>query len=122
MTSTISTMSLKQSKGVKEAPLPIKVFWGIFIGLISLVFVISGGIDGIKIVKTIAGFPILFIELAMILGFLYHLFSGKLKRDEIEYADFMEQEAAVAADEAAAELADPKIHKKWFNLDKQTKK
>jgi hypothetical protein len=58
----------------------------------------------------------------MILGFLYHLFSGKLKRDEIEYADFMEQEAAAAADEAAAELADLKIHKKWFNLDKQTKK
>ncbi|WP_026393566.1 BCCT family transporter [Acetobacterium malicum] len=119
MTSTISTMSLKQSKGVKEAPLPIKVFWGVFIGLISLVFVISGGIDGIKIVKTIAGFPILFIELAMILGFLYHLFSGKLKRDELEYADFMDGEVAAAAAEAEAELADTHIHKKWYTLEKQ---
>jgi hypothetical protein len=33
----------------------------------------------------------------------------------------MEQEAVAAAEEAAAELADPKIHKKWFNLDKNDK-
>ncbi|WKY45171.1 BCCT family transporter [Eubacteriaceae bacterium ES2] len=115
MTSTISTMSLKQSKGVKEAPLPVKVFWGVFIGVISLVFVISGGIDGIKIVKTIAGFPILFIELAMILSFVTYLVKGKYKRDEVEYAEFLDSEAKAAAEEAEAALANTKKRKKWFS-------
>lgn len=105
MTSTISTMSLKQSKGVKEAPLPIKVFWGVFIGAISLLFVVTGGVDGIKIVKTIAGFPILFVELAMILSFIHYLSKGKHKRDEVEYIEFTDSEAVIADAEIAEKLA-----------------
>ncbi|MEG2897194.1 MAG: BCCT family transporter, partial [Eubacterium sp.] len=118
MTSTVSAMSLKQFKGAKEAPISIKVFWGILIGSVSLVFVLSGGIGGVKIVKTIAGFPIVFLELAMMLGFIYHLAKGRHKEDKIKYADAMaEQNAeieemyAVEAEEIEAKKAAKKAKK-----------
>lgn len=73
MTSTISTMSLKENHNVKEAPISLKVFWGITMGLASLVFTLTGGIDGIKMVKTFAGFPILFVGLFMLGGFIWYM-------------------------------------------------
>jgi choline-glycine betaine transporter len=119
MTSTIASMSIKKYRDVNEAPLSIKVFWGVFIGLISLVFAVSGGIEGIKIVATIAGFPILFIELAMILGFLRHLALGRHKRDEVEYAEYLEKETLEFLEAETKEAENPKIHKKWYNLIKK---
>ncbi len=121
MTSTISQMSLKaQTSDIKEAPLPIKVFWGVLIGAVSLLFTISGGIEGIKIVKTIAGFPMLFLQAAMIIGFLRYFLSGKAKNDEITYADALErqikQAEAEAAAEAAAQAASGKKVKKRFRV------
>ena len=50
MTQTLSTMSLKHVKDGAESPVWIKLFWGILIGAVSLVFVLSGGVEGIKIV------------------------------------------------------------------------
>ena len=114
MTSTISQMSMKQSAGMKEAPLPVKVFWGVLIGAVSVLFVVTGGINGIKIVKTIAGYPMLFIEIAMIIGFLKYFLSGKAKDDEITYGDFLTKQRAEAEAEAAAEAEAKKNKKKWF--------
>ncbi|MEG1431478.1 BCCT family transporter [Eubacterium sp.] len=119
MTSTISQMSLKnQTSDVKEAPLPIKVFWGVLIGAVSVLFVCSGGIEGIKIVKTIAGFPILFIQIAMIIGFLRYFLKGKNKNDEITYADDLERQLVMSEKEAQEEIALGKDKKKWFNFQK----
>ncbi len=114
MTSTISQMSMKQSAGMKEAPLPVKVFWGVLIGAVSVLFVVTGGINGIKIVKTIAGYPMLFIEIAMIIGFLRYFLSGKAKDDEITYADILTKQRLEAEAEAAADAEAKKNKKKWF--------
>lgn len=106
MTQTLSTMSLKHVKDGAESPVWIKLFWGILIGAVSLVFVLSGGIDGIKIVKTIAGFPIVFLEFIMMAGFIYHMVKKRNKRDEIEYADLVKERNAEIDASYADEMAD----------------
>lgn len=70
VTSTISLMTLKDSEGVREAPSGLKLMWGVVIGAAALVFTLSGSIEGIKIIKTIAGFPILILGLTMMVMFL----------------------------------------------------
>ncbi len=73
-TSTVSLMSIRDNKGVEEAPVGIKLFWAILIGAASLLFTLTGSIDGIKIVKTIAGFPILIMGSVMVVMFLIYIF------------------------------------------------
>lgn len=72
-TSTVSLMSIVDNKGVEEAPIGIKLFWAIIMGAASLIFTLTGSIDGIKIVKTIAGFPILIMGLAMVVMFIIYI-------------------------------------------------
>ena len=80
MTSTVSLMTIKNNIGVNEAPAQIKLMWGLIMGATSLVFTLTGGLDGIKIVKTIAGFPILIVGLAMMILFLVYVVKhGKSK-------------------------------------------
>lgn len=69
MTSTISLLTLRES-GSEEAPMPIKVVWGVIIGAVSLVFTLTGNIEGIKIVKTVCGYPVLIIGILMMVIFL----------------------------------------------------
>ena len=79
-TSTVALMSIADNKGVDEAPTGIKLFWAIIMGAASLIFTLTGNIDGIKIVKTIAGFPILIIGITMVVMFvIYILKHGKDK-------------------------------------------
>lgn len=80
MISTISSMTLRHSNESEEAPFGLKLFWGIMIAAASLVFTLSGGIDGIKMVKTFAGFPIVFVGLAMVFGFVRYM--AKRPRDQ----------------------------------------
>lgn len=118
MTSTIAQMSMKkQSSDIKEAPLYMKVFWGILIGAVSLLFVITGGINGIKIVKTIAGYPMLFVELAMLIGFLKYFLSGKNKNDEMTYSADLERQLIASQAEATAAIASGKG--KFFKKEKE---
>lgn len=80
MTSTVSLMTIRDNIGVNEAPASIKLMWGLIMGIAALVFTLTGNIDGIKIVKTFAGFPILIMGLAMAILFLiYMLKHGKDK-------------------------------------------
>lgn len=72
-TSTVSLMSIVDNKGVEEAPIGIKLFWAIIMGAASLIFTLTGSIDGIKIVKTIAGFPILIMGIAMVVMFIIYI-------------------------------------------------
>lgn len=51
----------------------IKLFWAIIMGAASLIFTLTGSIDGIKIVKTIAGFPILIMGIAMVTMFIIYI-------------------------------------------------
>lgn len=73
MTSTVALMTIRDNRGVREAPTAVKLFWGILMGAAALVFTLTGNIEGIKIVKTIAGFPILLLGIAMVVLFWIYL-------------------------------------------------
>jgi len=73
MTSTVSLMTFRDAGDMEEAPVPMKLMWGLIMGGAALVFTLTGSIDGIKIVKTIAGFPILILGLCMMVMFLVYL-------------------------------------------------
>ena len=108
MTQTLSSMSLSHEEGTKEAPIPVKLFWGLLIAIVSLIFVLSGGIEGIKIVKTICGFPIVFLEAIMMGGFIWHFAKKRHLEDPIKYADGIAErnalmDAAFAEEKAAKE-------------------
>ncbi|SNT26397.1 Choline-glycine betaine transporter [Anaerovirgula multivorans] len=76
MTSSISLMSLKDSK-VKEAPITIKVFWGTLMGTLAVIFVTAGGIDGVKTLLAIAGLPVLIVMMMLFAGIVKRLVVDK---------------------------------------------
>lgn len=82
MTSTVSMMTIKPGSSYTsdEAPISIKVFWGVLMASISVLFLSTGGLNGAKSVKAITGFPIFIIELAAVIGFL--VFFAKRKAPE----------------------------------------
>ena len=90
MTSTIATSSMEENRDTREAPMYLKVFWAVLMGATSLIFTLAAGIDGIKMVKTFAGFPILFMGMVMVAGFVWHM--SKRPRDtrgNYEYEDII---------------------------------
>ncbi|GMQ62546.1 BCCT family transporter [Vallitalea maricola] len=72
--STTNAMASICTSGIKdgrqEAPLVIKVVWGIIIGAISLVFIAALGLDGIKMLSYLGGFPALFLGILSIVSLL----------------------------------------------------
>lgn len=68
--STTNAMASICMKGIdeagQEAPLIIKVIWGVIVGSVSLVFISTLGIDGIKMMSYLGGFPALFLGLMSI--------------------------------------------------------
>jgi len=77
MTSSISLMSLKDNTGVKEAPLMVKVFWGTLMGVLAVIFVTAGGIEGMKTLLAISGFPVLIIMILFYAGIMKRLVIDK---------------------------------------------
>lgn len=68
-TSAMTGMSMKSTdKEHQEAPLTIKIIWGVLVGVISWVMISYAGIEGIKMISTIGGFPALFLIMAVALG------------------------------------------------------
>lgn len=61
VTSILSVLSSKSTSIDSEPPAYLKLIWGIFIGTISYILISTGGIDGIRAMFTIVGFPIIFI-------------------------------------------------------------
>lgn len=90
------------SDGSQEAPLAIKITWGVIIGAVSLIFITSLGLDGIKMLSYLGGFPALalgilsIISLIKVMGkpHLYDAYSkGNKKREEEEVVDGGYEEA-----------------------------
>lgn len=52
MAVTLAGMCAKDSSADKEAPLPLKLFWGIIFAVVAVVFTALGGIDGVKTIKS----------------------------------------------------------------------
>ncbi|BBB12094.1 BCCT family transporter [Sphingopyxis sp. FD7] len=65
--SNVSAMSALSTHGISpetpEAPLAVKIAWGITVGLVATILVASSGIDGIRMMSVLGGFPALFIIL-----------------------------------------------------------
>ena len=63
--SNISAMSAISTNGISpedpEAPIHLKVIWGTVVGLLAWVMITSAGIDGIRLLCVLGGFPALFI-------------------------------------------------------------
>ncbi|MEM7574004.1 MAG: BCCT family transporter [Bacteroidota bacterium] len=72
--SNISAMGGLSVQGISpeqpEAPLYIRLIWGLVIGLVSWVMITFAGIDGIKLISTIGGFPAMLLIILVGLGLL----------------------------------------------------
>ncbi len=77
--SNTSAMSAISSVGISpenpEAPLFIKVIWGTLIGVIAWVMTTTAGIDGIRILSVLGGFPALLLIIAVAFGLIKLLFN-----------------------------------------------
>lgn len=67
--SSISTSGLVD--GRQEAPVYIKVIWGTTVGAVSLIFITTMGIDGIKMLSYLGGFPALFLAILSVISLIY---------------------------------------------------
>ena len=70
MAVTLAGMCMDDSNENTEAPIWMKLFWGTVFAVVAAVFVVLGGIDGVKTIKSFAGIPMCFICLACLLGFI----------------------------------------------------
>lgn len=65
--SNISAMSALSTHGISpenpEAPIAVKLAWGVTVGLVATILVAAAGIDGIRMMSVLGGFPALFIIL-----------------------------------------------------------
>ena len=90
MTSTISMMSIQPGKNYtsEEAPMYLKLLWGILMASIALLFLWSGGLDGAKSVKAITGFPVFILELGAVIGFILLFIRRKApeQRAQLDYS------------------------------------
>ena len=115
MISTISSVTMKNSNAVDEAHFGLKLVWGVLICAASLLFTISGGIDGVKMIKTFAGFPIVFLGLFMVFGFIFYM----ARRPRDAYGKYLDEDAVANAPDNGAPEAKrsefwARIRKKFF--------
>ncbi|MFT6880706.1 MAG: glycine betaine transporter [Arcticibacterium sp.] len=72
--SNISAMSALSSKGIspknQESAAWIKATWGTVIGLVAFIMISTAGIDGIRILSVLGGFPALFLIILAAFGLL----------------------------------------------------
>lgn len=72
MIGTLSSMSIHEAgaESSSEPPAVIKLYWGILFIAVALVFIVTGGIGGVKVIKAICGMPITFLGVLMLYGFV----------------------------------------------------
>lgn len=99
MTSSIAAMSVVQDitedrERTEEAPAVLKIIWGVLIGIISLVMITFAGVEGFKMISNLAGFPVMFLLIAVMISTVKGLwypsskpFSFKLKKQKKEKTD-----------------------------------
>ncbi len=72
--SNTSAMSNLCTKGIttenQESPLFIQIIWGTIVGALAWVMISYTGIEGIKMISVLGGFPALFLMLAIALGMI----------------------------------------------------
>jgi len=66
--SAMSSMSALGIGGTEEAPLYIKISWGVTIGLLTFIMLSSSGVNGIRMLSVLGGFPALLIIILVAIG------------------------------------------------------
>lgn len=78
--SNTSAMSALCAKGIspsdQEAPVWIKVVWGVVIGALAFTMINTSGISGIKMISVLGGFPALILFVAMLASMIKTLYSS----------------------------------------------
>lgn len=68
----VSAMSALSTRGITpeapEAPLAVQSVWGVTVGLVAIMLVAASGIDGIRMMSVLGGFPALFVILGAALS------------------------------------------------------
>lgn len=79
--SNTSAMSGISAKGINpenpEAPLSIKIAWGLMIGAVSYIMITFAGVDGIRMTSNLGGFPALFLVICVAIGLVRVLIKRK---------------------------------------------
>lgn len=79
--SNTSAMSGISAKGINpenpEAPLSIKIAWGLMIGAVSYIMITFAGVDGIRMTSNLGGFPALFLVICVAMGLVRILLRPK---------------------------------------------
>lgn len=75
MTLTLSDMSIKpeylgEEGDPKASPAILKVFWGILMGAVAFVLLISGGLGALQTASVVCGLPILVIQLIWVAAYI----------------------------------------------------
>ena len=77
--SAMSAMSEKEkNNSTQEASIYIKIIWGLIIGCLTYIMLSTKGLDGIRILSLLGGFPALFIIIFASISLLRFLFNKKL--------------------------------------------
>ncbi|PKM52084.1 MAG: BCCT transporter [Firmicutes bacterium HGW-Firmicutes-7] len=75
----------------QEAPLYLKVLWGAIIGLIAVVFLATFGVDGIKMLSYLGGFPALILGVLSLISLVFIMNKPK-KYDIVDNGEIVSQE------------------------------
>ncbi|MBA4752288.1 MAG: BCCT family transporter [Sphingopyxis sp.] len=79
----VSAMSALSTRGITpdapEAPLWVQAVWGVTVGLVAIVLVAGGGIDGIRMMSVLGGFPALFVIVGAALSLTVMAVRGRHK-------------------------------------------
>lgn len=75
-TSALSGMSTKQAEN-GEGLLQIKIVWGLIIGGMAFMMITFSGIDGVRLLSVLGGFPVLFLMIAASAGLIKLIFNKK---------------------------------------------
>jgi len=89
MTSTLALMTTKGSHMTGEAPGPVKLFWGLVMGGVTILFLLISGVDSTKALQTssiVSALPIFLIEMATLVALLF-VFYDKGYKSDIEFSE-----------------------------------
>lgn len=79
MTSVAAILSTGNSGSEEEPPLTMKLVWGIIMGALAYVMITFSGIDGTKMLATLASFPLLFLMIVFIISMIKGLYAPDTK-------------------------------------------
>lgn len=74
----VQVMSTMSSKGVDNPNKLLKVIWGLLLGLLAIMFIVTGGLSTVQSLSFAFSFPYLVIIIFMLIGLIKYLSSNEL--------------------------------------------